>query len=209
MVKKVRPARPQPFWRAERTLSTWARQKGEIAAGGFLQHSHECVPTPVSCSVFLAWVIEKNLRVESPSPSVRPFLTSRFYSPYLVSVWLLAFSLAEEEIIMPGPGGRHDLLEGICLTLLKKIVLICGTNGTVPPSRIAGVSIRITTCILLDKSATWSYQWPPKRTANLVGIALILNDFYFTWFFLKLSFWVWWLLDLCQSTHSSMLYVRS
>jgi len=39
MVKKVRPARPQPFWRAERTLSTWARQKGENAAGGFFQHS--------------------------------------------------------------------------------------------------------------------------------------------------------------------------
>jgi len=25
MIKKVRPARPQSFWCAERTLSTWAR----------------------------------------------------------------------------------------------------------------------------------------------------------------------------------------
>jgi len=38
MFKKVRPARPQPFWRAKRTWSTWARQNGENAAGGFFQH---------------------------------------------------------------------------------------------------------------------------------------------------------------------------
>ena len=37
--KKVRPARPQPFLRAERTLSTWARKNGENAAGGFFQQT--------------------------------------------------------------------------------------------------------------------------------------------------------------------------
>jgi len=35
-------ARPQPVWRAERTPSTWARQTGENAAGGFFQHSQQC-----------------------------------------------------------------------------------------------------------------------------------------------------------------------
>ncbi|GJL70511.1 MAG: hypothetical protein NPIRA06_31460 [Nitrospirales bacterium] len=37
--KKVRPARPQPFLRAERTLSTWARKNDENAAGGFFQQT--------------------------------------------------------------------------------------------------------------------------------------------------------------------------
>lgn len=36
---------------------------------------------------------------------------------------------------MPGIGGRHELLEGICLTLLKNFVPIRGTNGTVASPR--------------------------------------------------------------------------
>ena len=39
--RRVRPARPQPFLRAERTLSTGARDNGENAAGGFFQQTHK------------------------------------------------------------------------------------------------------------------------------------------------------------------------
>jgi hypothetical protein len=55
---------------------------------------------------------------------------------------------------MLGVGGYHEVLEGICLTLFKINVPMRFTNGKLPPSRPAGVSFRITTCILLDKSAT-------------------------------------------------------
>ena len=39
LFKKARPARPQPFLRAERTGTTWARKNGENAAGGFFQQT--------------------------------------------------------------------------------------------------------------------------------------------------------------------------
>jgi len=39
MIEKVRPARLQPFLRAERTLSTWARQNGDLPARSRFQPS--------------------------------------------------------------------------------------------------------------------------------------------------------------------------